>query len=863
MKKILIGYITKDLGSGINQYLINFVKKISKKEIEIDLLVREDEKYKEKIENEILQSIDYNKLYFIPNNKKPIKVIKELNKIMNNKKYDAVYFNISSAHDNLGLIVAKMNKIKRIIVHSHSSNASGKGIIKTFKKIINKVGKIVLANTANIFLACSNKAAKWLLPSYIYETNNYETIYNCVDKEKYQYNEKVRNKIRNKLKIDKNYLIGNIARFNIPTKNNIFIIDIFNEIIKKDSNARLICIGDGPDSDIVKTYADNLGLLDKIIFTGRINNVEDYIQAIDTFILPSKFEGLPITGIEAQFANIPCIFSDTITNEVIIGENSKQLSIKDPKIWADEILKLKNKRNNKLLEKSKYFDLNENKQAIEIVNNETKIDNKELKKSCLFFSIKIILMIHYILNLTSYLNGFNYLTIIVGILMIALLFLNINKLKEFLNNKTYLLLLMFILSYVLSIIFNYVYDLKTSIKVLIWLVTNMFFTNSFMYLANENQLKNELKKIITLLVILVGICNVLNIIQLISKTTGTIKSFDGQLIVTGISSWGRFYGVFYDPNYASVICTIAFISGIYLISKYRSIILKVIIIINNIMSYTYICFCQSRSGLMTFAIGLTAFCVLYFVNNNKNKIIRLITIIMCVSMITLLVPNSILNFYNNAKTIEHENNTITNTDVDIKKEEQTNKDNKRIIDKIIDTSKDLENENQEKQNDNKEEKTPTINRKDNSKDISNRRFDIWKSGIEIFKISPIYGVGYGNVESFAKNRLPETYVVNNSFSNFRVFHNFIIDIIVNQGIVGLIIITILGIKIIIDIIKYKILSNKANNQEIALILASLTSICVSGMFLSQIFYVNNAVTFMFWLMFGYLNYYIRRKTNEK
>ena len=605
MKRILIGYITKDLGSGINQYIINFVKKLSDEEVEIDFLVREDAKHKKTIETKILNGIKYKKLFFISSNKKPRTVEKEYKNIFKNNSYDMVYFNISSAHDNLGLIAAKKHKVDKIVVHSHSSNADAQGIIKrTFKKIINNIGKIALANSANVYLACSDKAAKWMFPRHIYNGKSYDIIYNCINFEKYKFNNKKRNEIRKKLNINNKFVIGHVGRAWLAAKNNYFVMDVLKESLKDNKDTVLLCVGDGPDFNKIVEYAKKIGVYDNIIFTHAVNNVEDYLQAMDVFILPSKFEGLPIAGIEAQFANLPCLFSDEISKEIIIGEKSKLLPISNSNIWGKEINKIRGNRKNKLLKEANNYDNNKNKQAIDIINKKPNIDKSNIKTSYMSILLKLILVIHYICNLSSYLNGFNYLTIITGILMIGIVLLNLSKLKEYLNNRTYLILLMFIVSYLLSICLNSFYDVMTTVKVFIWTVVNLFFTNSFLYNKDENQLKSEMKIVLLLFIIVVGIFNIFNVYQLINSTTGTATSVDGEVIVIGISSWGRFYGVFYDANYSSVICTIAFLSGIYLFKYFKNKLIRIVIILLNIMSYMYICFSESRSGMATFLVGL-------------------------------------------------------------------------------------------------------------------------------------------------------------------------------------------------------------------------------------------------------------------
>ena len=851
MKKILIGYITKNIDSGIDQYIINFANSIKNEDVQIDFLSRENKDDEEKIKKVILSKVKYNNLFFVSTNKKPHLAIKDVKRIIEKEEYDIAYFNISDAHDCLGLIAAKQCKVEKIIVHSHSSSVSSTNPLKrVLIKITNKIGKLVLCNTANTFLACSKNAAKWLFPSYIYNSSNYIIIYNAIDVDRFIYNENIRNKMRKKFNSTNNLLIGHIGRFDISSKNNYFVIDIFRELLKIKPNAKLICVGGGDDFDKVRQYAERCGVLDDVVFTGRVNNVEECLQAIDVFILPSKFEGLPISGIEAQFSDIPCLFSDRITDEVIIGKQSKMLPINSPKEWAKEITLFEDKRNNELLPVSKNFDKKQSSQSKEIISDKIVDVSKEANIYYLSFVIKFLLLVHYICNLTSYLNGFNYLTAIIGVLIIFVILSNIKNLKRLYGNKLYVLLFTFMISYTLSISFNHIYNLSTTIKGFIWMIVNMFFVNSFMYFTDAKQLKSELKNIICIFLVTLCIFNLINLYQLITVKTGIIISFGGEAIVTGISSWGRFYGVFYDPNYSSVMCSIAFVGGCYLFSTNKNKFFKLLSVFSNILVIVYICFCQSRSGLLTFALSVVVYLIIRFVICKEHKIVKLLTIVATMTLFTIFVPSFFIKTYNTfilANKIENHNN-VENTSNNIGNNNNNSsqpKENNDIIDvQETDTS-------------------TKIDRKDNKEDISNRRFDIWKSGFELFQKKPIIGIGYGNVVDYALNNLPKTYIVNNNLSNFSVFHNFIIDVCVNQGLVGLIIVIIIIIKTIYNIIKSKILISKKDNNEVSFIISSLFAIGFSGMFLSHIFYVNNAVTFLFWLIFGYLNFYIVRCNNEE
>ena len=158
-----------------------------------------------------------------------------------------------------------------------------------------------------------------------------------------KFNKEKRNEIRKKLKIDENIiLVGHIGRF-VTQKNHEFLIDVFNEIIKKrkqeNFDSKLILIGQGNLKENIIEKIKYLGLQDYVIFTGQTTNVSDYYNAMDIFVLPSLYEGLPVVGIEAQANGLLCEFSTDMTNETKVLNTTKFISLKEtPKIWAEMIL---------------------------------------------------------------------------------------------------------------------------------------------------------------------------------------------------------------------------------------------------------------------------------------------------------------------------------------------------------------------------------------------------------------------------------------------------------------------------------------------------------------------------------------------
>ena len=155
---------------------------------------------------------------------------------------------------------------------------------------------------------------------------------------------------------------------------------------------------------------------------------------------------------------------------------------------------------------------------------------------------------------------------------------------------------------------------------------------------------------------------------------------------------------------------------------------------------------------------------------------------------------------------------------------------------------------------------------DTENDISNRRFSLWKSGIEIWKTSPIYGVSQRNIVPYASDKLPKTYMVNNDLGNFDSTHNLFIDILVGQGIIGLVIILAFFVGVAVIIIR-NLFSNKQNCDNTIDIYAvasigMLSAFACSSMFILDVLYLNSVATVMFWIILGYLMKFTYKRNNS-
>lgn len=221
------------------------------------------------------------------------------------------------------------------IAHSHSS-----GTDHSLKSALYKLLSYPTRNIADYFFACSEVAGMDRYGAKVTKSNHYKVLQNAIDTSGFQYNPQVRNEVRDSLHFaDHELIIGHIGRFT-SEKNHVFILDIFKEILKKNEASKLLLIGDGPQKQQIENRAGELNISEHIIFTGVRADVNRLIQAMDVFVFPSIYEGLPVTLVETQTSGLPIVMSDKVPTESILTDDLVTVcNLSDPpEKWAETVL---------------------------------------------------------------------------------------------------------------------------------------------------------------------------------------------------------------------------------------------------------------------------------------------------------------------------------------------------------------------------------------------------------------------------------------------------------------------------------------------------------------------------------------------
>lgn len=241
----------------------------------------------------------------------------------------------SNAMGFLDLKIAKKAGAERCI--ARSSNSSDGDDIK--KKIVHWIGRVLYSRYVDVRIAPSDLAAKYTFGKRKYKKGQVTILHNALDVNKYKFDQKSRKEIREEFGVSEDtVVIGHIGRF-AEQKNHMFLLQVFEEVIKKNKNAILFLVGNGELQAVVKNKALQMGIEKQIIFAGVRTDIPAILSAMDVLVLPSLYEGMPNVVIEAQATGLPCIIADTITKEADITGLVEYLPLGDAVLWARNIEK--------------------------------------------------------------------------------------------------------------------------------------------------------------------------------------------------------------------------------------------------------------------------------------------------------------------------------------------------------------------------------------------------------------------------------------------------------------------------------------------------------------------------------------------
>lgn len=328
MEPIRVLHVVTYMGrGGLETMIMNYYRHIDRAKVQFDFLVHRKFEADYDKEIEALGGKIYRMDRLNPVNPE---YLRELNKFFaEHQEYKIVHSHLDCMA-GIPLKYAKKNGIPVRIAHSHNNSQA-----KDAKYLLKLFYKRNIPRYSNYRFACAEEAGKWM-----FGNKKFRLLNNAIDTKDYVFNEEIAKNVKKELGIPSDaVVIGNVGRF-APQKNHVFLIKIFSEMARKNSNVVLVLVGDGELRKDIQEQVEKLGICDKVIFTGVRKDVSRLLQVMDVFLFPSLHEGLPVSIVEAQAAGVPCIISDKVPIECKMTDLVQQISLEESiERWVDAVFK--------------------------------------------------------------------------------------------------------------------------------------------------------------------------------------------------------------------------------------------------------------------------------------------------------------------------------------------------------------------------------------------------------------------------------------------------------------------------------------------------------------------------------------------
>lgn len=252
----------------------------------------------------------------VPPSSHPIARIAALTRLFRSGAYDVVHAHLNTLNA-FTLFAAWLARIPVRVSHNHSTTDKREGIRSLIKLLLRPTATWF----ATDYMACGERAARWIFGNRRFETGRVAILPNAIDVQKFRYDPIQRQQIREELGLQGMHVIGHIGRF-MPQKNHVFLLTCFARYYAAHPQARLLLVGGGEGYGKARAQAERLGIQDAVCFAGVRDDPWRLYNAMDVFVLPSLYEGVPLVCVEAQANGLPCLISDHVSREVAIGDNA-------------------------------------------------------------------------------------------------------------------------------------------------------------------------------------------------------------------------------------------------------------------------------------------------------------------------------------------------------------------------------------------------------------------------------------------------------------------------------------------------------------------------------------------------------------
>lgn len=343
LNRVLISGLSGSIG-GVESFLRSYVPLIQQAGIPCDFLVNVDRCAYE----DVFTSIGSRTFHTHARSQNVIQYQKEIRAFFleHAHEYMAIWVNKCMLNNIDNLKHAKKSGIPIRIIHAHNSANMDRNVKGRLQEGMHAVHRHQIGMYATHFWACSGQAAEWFYPPRLLSGSTYQLVPNAIDAAQFRYSQAVRQDVRKQLGLaDDTLVIGHVGRFQYQ-KNHAYLLRVFREVHRRRSNSILLLVGQGEEESSIRAQVCEWGLEKAVRFLGVREDIPQLLQAMDVFVLPSRFEGLGIVLIEAQAAGLPCFASaNVIPDEAKISPLLHWIPLDDgPAAWAEQILALQTQR---------------------------------------------------------------------------------------------------------------------------------------------------------------------------------------------------------------------------------------------------------------------------------------------------------------------------------------------------------------------------------------------------------------------------------------------------------------------------------------------------------------------------------------
>lgn len=314
--------------AGLETMLMNYYRNIDRTRIQFDFLTHREDRSDYDDEIEALGGRIYYAPRLYPQNFPAY--FRYMDRFFRkHPEYKIVHSHID-AMSYLPLLAAKKAAVPVRIAHSHNT-----GIDRDFKYPLKQYFRFRLGSVTTHSFSCGKAAGEFL-----FRGRDFTVIPNAVDPSRFRFCDGIRRRKREELGIADRFVVGHVGRMSYQ-KNHEFLLSLFSELLRKSPNSLLLLVGTGEKEKELKEKVRELAIDSAVVFLGSRDDVHELYQAMDVFVLPSHFEGIPVVGVEAQFSGLPCLFSEGVPREVCFRKACRFRNLSEPlSAWVDDVLSL-------------------------------------------------------------------------------------------------------------------------------------------------------------------------------------------------------------------------------------------------------------------------------------------------------------------------------------------------------------------------------------------------------------------------------------------------------------------------------------------------------------------------------------------